>query len=80
MPIQPITLSLLLLVVFLPTARAQATVTVAPNASTFRILHLSDIHYHPQDTSCRDVEPSAFPCTGPSNSTRFIRASRNALL
>ena len=52
---------------------SQAVVNVPVGASTFKILHISDVHFHPQETTCRDVEPSEFPCTH-ENSTQMIHA------
>ena len=40
----------------------------------FRILHVSDAHYHSAQEMCRDTRPSPFPCTH-ANSTAFLRSA-----
>ena len=50
-----------------------AQTSIVVTGESFKILHLSDVHFHPQDATCRDVEHSDFPCTA-ANSTQFIAA------
>lgn len=45
--------------------------SVELTGSTFRILHVSDAHYHSAQEACRDVAPSAYPCTH-ENTTAFL--------
>ena len=44
------------------------------HGSTFRILHVSDAHYHSEQEVCRDATPSSYPCTH-ANTTAFLRSA-----
>ena len=43
------------------------------HGSTFRIVHVSDAHYHSAQEACRDATPSSYPCTH-ANTTAFLRS------
>lgn len=44
------------------------------HGSAFRILHVSDAHYHSAQEECRDATPSSYPCTH-ANTTAFLRSA-----
>lgn len=46
-----------------------------PGRSTFRLLHISDTHYHPHGAECEDVAPQLRRGCDHTNTTRFLQAA-----
>ena len=57
-----------------------SSLSLRPGRSSFRLLHISDTHYHPHDNTkfgakCRDVSRSLRAGCDHTNTTRFLRAA-----
>lgn len=55
---------------------SQRVLKIPSGATTYRLMHVSDVHYHPFGKTCYDIPPEHLngqPCNA-TNTTRFLRS------